>query len=637
MSMSIWKGGRPLSGAENFMLIQKRLFNLYSAVGGTVFRSGRPFSAVLSSFRYSRETHPPGSDTHGCLTLHFAKNSNEKRTKSLKSAPQTAVFRYKGVACVIIVCLAALLITGVPVQAAKSDRPSAKTPVEKQATAPVILDGKELFSVQNIKTVSAEERAKAIGGRIKKIAEDFTVQSDSITSADSDISTDVVAGEHIILSVTDRDALAEGKTRQDLAADYARIIGAAVVKYRVDYSRKSIYSGALYGVIATLAFVLILGLLVKLFRKLNNLINTRYKDRIHAIHIGSAELVQTQRVIALINGSLSVFRFVTVVIIVFTYVNFLLSFFPWTRPFANQLLGYVLLPLKTIGQSLISEIPNLIFIAVLVLITRYILKFMHIFFKQIEQESLSLQGFYPEWARPTSQLLTFAVIVFMAVVAFPYIPGSESPAFKGISIFIGVLFSLGSQSVVSNTVAGVVMTYRRAFKVGDRIQVGEVIGDVTEIRHQVTFIRTIKNEKISMPNSTLLNSPITNYSYLAREQGLILHTAVTIGYDAPWRQVHELLLMAAGRTDGLLREPSPFVLQTSLDDFYVRYELNVYTDAPQNMARFYSELHSNIQVCFNEYGVQIMSPHYLGDPTNTKVVPRDQWYAPPAKRPIDKG
>jgi small-conductance mechanosensitive channel len=259
---------------------------------------------------------------------------------------------------------------------------------------------------------------------------------------------------------------------------------------------------------------------------------------------------------------------------------------------------------------------------------------MHIFFKQVEQSTITITGFYPEWAKPTDKLLTFLTVAFAVIVAFPYIPGSDSPAFKGVSIFIGVLFSLGSQSAVSNIIGGLVMTYRRAFRVGDRIKIADIIGDVTEIKLQQTHIRTIKNEDVIVPNSTILNSNITNYSSLAREKGLILHTAVTIGYDAPWRQVHAMLLMAAGRTEGLQHEPPPFVLQTSLDDFYVRYELNVYTDAPQDMVQIYSELHKNIQDCFNEYGVQIMSPHYLGDPTNAKIVPQDKWYAPPATPPV---
>jgi len=498
-------------------------------------------------------------------------------------------------------------------------------------TSPVILDGKKLFRVQGFGASSSEARAGGIGERIRKVAEDLTIQGDSVTTVDTDIATHIVAGDNVIMSLIDRDAQLEGRTRQDLAWDYAGIIRRAIENYRVEYSRKSILTGALYAFLATVVFIVILVLIFRLFRRLNNLIETRYRDRIHAIHIKSIEVVQAERVRTFIHELVSILRFAVIAVVTYAYVHIVLSFFPWTRPFSYQLLGYLLVPLKVIGSGIVNQIPDLLFLAVLAVITRYALKFMHLFFNQIASGTITVKGFYPEWARPTDRLLSLLIIAFAVVVAFPYIPGSSSPAFKGVSLFIGVLFSLGSQSAVSNIIGGLVMTYRRAFHVGDRIQIGDITGDVTEIRLQLIHLRTVKNEDVTVPSSMILNTHLKNYSALAREKGLILHTAVTIGYDAPWRQVHALLLMAAGRTEGLLKEPAPFILQTSLDDFYVRYELNVYTDAPHNMAHLYSELHQNIQDCFNEYGVQIMSPHYESDPAAAKVVPKDKWYAPPAQ------
>jgi small-conductance mechanosensitive channel len=251
----------------------------------------------------------------------------------------------------------------------------------------------------------------------------------------------------------------------------------------------------------------------------------------------------------------------------------------------------------------------------------------------VEKGNITFSGFYPEWAKPTYKIARFVVIALAAVVAFPYFPGSESPAFKGISIFLGVLLSLGSSSTVSNIIAGLDMTYRRAFLYGDWVKIGDLTGEVTRVRLLVTHLRTFKNEEVVIPNAIIQNSHVTNYSSLAREQGLILHTAVTIGYSTPWRQVHAFLLQAAEKTAGILRNPPPFILQTSLDDFYVRYELNAYTDAPQDMPTIYSDLHLNIQDAFNEYGVQIMSPHYIDDPKSPAVVPRERWYEPPAINP----
>ncbi|MBP1753213.1 MAG: MscS Mechanosensitive ion channel, partial [Geobacteraceae bacterium] len=235
------------------------------------------------------------------------------------------------------------------------------------------------------------------------------------------------------------------------------------------------------------------------------------------------------------------------------------------------------------------------------------------------------------------RIFRLLIVAFAVIVAFPYIPGSESPAFKGVSLFLGVLFSLGSQSTVSNILAGFTLTYRRLYKVGDRVRIDDIVGDVTMIRVPVTHLKTVKNEEVIIPNSTILNSNVTNYSSLSMETGLILHTTVTIGYDAPWRQVHALLLMAAERTPGLLKDPPPFVFQKSLDDFYVSYELNVYTDMPHAMGRLYSDLHQNIQDCFNEYGVQIMSPNYEADRPEAPIVPKERWYEAPAQPPGSGG
>jgi len=225
------------------------------------------------------------------------------------------------------------------------------------------------------------------------------------------------------------------------------------------------------------------------------------------------------------------------------------------------------------------------------------------------------------------------VVAFALVVAYPYIPGSGSEAFKGLSIFAGVLISIGSSSFISNYMAGYTLIYRRLFAVGDRVQIGDVVGEVLETRVQVTRLRTYKNEEVIVPNSTILNSVVTNYSKLAASRGLILHTSVGIGYEVPWRQVEGMLLTAAERTSGVLKEPKPFVLQTGLGDFAVTYEINAYVGGTEQIAQRYDELHANIQDVFNEYGVQIMTPAYEGDPEVPKTVPREQWHAAPSRRP----
>lgn len=516
--------------------------------------------------------------------------------------------------------------------AAPSEIPQSFPPGQEIETSPVIIDHITLFWVRGIKVYPAKERAQNISKRIEQVAADKSIQTDSIIAVEADDRTNLMAGNYFIMSIVEADASIEGITRKQLASIYIPKIQATIVEFRKARTPKNLIQGVVSAAVVTVGLFILLFLIFKLHRKLLAIVEVRYAQKISDLQAKSHDIIKTREIQMAVKGVLRTIRFILVLVIFYVYLEGVLRLFPWTRFYADKLLDYIYGPLKIIGLGILKIIPNLIFLAVLFFIVRLFLKFVHIFFRKIEQGTRTITGFYPEWAKPTSRIITFLIIVFAAVVAFPYIPGSNSAAFKGITIFVGVLFSLGSQSAVSNTIAGFVVHYRRAFKIGDRIRINDILGDVTEIRMQVTHMRTIKNEEVIVPNSTILNSHIINYSSLVREKGLILHTEVTIGYDTPWRQVHEMLLKAAQKTSGLLKEPPPFVLQKSLDDFYVRYELNAYTDAPQMMARVYSELHKNIQDSFNEYGVQIMSPHYRGDPAHMKVVPKENWYKPPAKQ-----
>jgi small-conductance mechanosensitive channel len=256
------------------------------------------------------------------------------------------------------------------------------------------------------------------------------------------------------------------------------------------------------------------------------------------------------------------------------------------------------------------------------------LKFIRLVFSSIENGTITIGGFDPDWAKPTYRLFRIFVVAFAVVVAFPYIPGSNTQAFKGVSLFIGLVFSLGSTSIIGNMISGYTLTYRRVFKPGDRVKIGDHVGDVQESRLLVTYLRTIKNEVTAVPNSSIVNAAVVNYSSLAQTKGLILHTSVGIGYETPWRQVEAILFEAAARTPGLLREPKPFVHEKELRTFDVEYQLNVYCDRPNSTASVYAALHRNILDLCNEYGVQIMTPAYESDPKDAKVV---------AKRPVVRG
>jgi small-conductance mechanosensitive channel len=270
---------------------------------------------------------------------------------------------------------------------------------------------------------------------------------------------------------------------------------------------------------------------------------------------------------------------------------------------------------------LIGYIPNLILILIICLVTSYLLKVNHYLFNEVREGNLTVRGFYPDWAEPTAKLVKVFIIAAAAIVVFPYLPGSDSPAFKGISVFLGVLLSLGSTSAVAHGVAGTILTYMRAFQVGDFVRIGNDVGEVVEKTLLVTRICTQKREVVTIPNGTVLGGVVVNYSAEAGQKGVIFHTTVTIGYNAPWRKVHELLIATAFATDDVLHDPPPFVLQTALNDFYVAYELNAYTAKPAEMLHTYSVLHQNIQDRFNEAGVEINSPHYtsLRDGNRTTI------------------
>jgi len=536
----------------------------------------------------------------------------------------------------LFIILTAAGILASPCLGAPAPQPdiSAAAPDVSFQTATVSIDGNVLFPVRGLLAFPAEERAGRIVTLIEKVAQDGSVRSDAITAVESGLTTDIVANGRVIMSVLESDARWEGVTRQELAKICVRKIREAVERFRQDRTPRAIGFGVLWSAIATIVLALTLLFISTLFRKLHaGVIETRVADRIGSVRIQSFVIVRDEQIKALLAGTSRTVRLVIILVLLYIYTQLVLGFFPWTRQISNHLLDFLLVPLATMGRGFLKHIPNLIFLGVLLFVTNYLLKLMHLFFDGLESGAVTLSGFYPEWARPTYKIARFLVIAFMAVVAFPYIPGSDSPAFKGVSIFLGVIISLGSSSVISNTLAGLTMTYRRAFRVGDRVRIGEICGDVTEMRLLVTHLLSVKNEEIVVPNSVIFSSHVVNYSTQARERGLILHTSVTIGYNTPWRQIHALLLQAAARTPGLLPSPPPFVHQTSLDDFYVSYELNAYTDSPQQMMQIYSDLHRNIQDAFNEYGVQIMSPHYMLDPKSPAVVPRERWHEPPAQPP----
>ena len=305
----------------------------------------------------------------------------------------------------------------------------------------------------------------------------------------------------------------------------------------------------------------------------------------------------------------NLFRDALILALFEVFLTVTLGFYSSTREISLTATRWVLSQLELLGKSALDYLPNLVVIAVVALVANYVMRLIKLVFAQIRKGDLKIHGFYPDWAEPTDKLTRMMVFVLALIVVFPYLPGAKSPAFQGISIFVGVLLSLGSSSAVANAIAGVILTYMRSFLVGDWVQIGDTMGEVVEKNMLVTRLLTPKAEIITIPNATVMSGSVKNFSTEAKKSGVIFYTTVSIGYDAPWRTVHELLVSAALATPHVLTDPAPFVLQKQLNDFYPVYELNAYTDAPREVLNIYSDLHRNIQDKFNGAGVEICSPH----------------------------
>ncbi len=504
----------------------------------------------------------------------------------------------------LAVLVLGLTIGGLPLQGQTS--PDSTAPA--RAGSPVVYAGDTLFMLYGrLGPFGPGERAAAAEVRLQRWGRNLGAGVDSVTVSEAEQRSELLVHDEVLMTVLDSDAAVLGQSRSAAAALFAARIHTAAAATVKATSLTMLAIDAAKAVAATVCLVLLLVGLGILFRRAYTLLRG---PRIAPLRIKRFELLSAAKLGEVLTVLARGIRIVVTLILLYIYIPLVLSFFPWTAAYSARIAGYVLTPLDAVWSGFLDYLPKIFFIAVIVLVTRYLLKLIHLVFLAIGNGSLVLDNFQAEWADPTYNIIRFLILAFAAVVMFPYLPGAGSDAFKGVSLFVGVLFSLGSSGAVGNIVAGVVLTYTGAFRIGDRVRIGDTIGDVVERTLLITRVRTPKNVEITIPNGTVLSSQVVNYSTQAADKGLILHTTVTIGYDAPWRQVHELLIGAAMATQDVHHDPAPFVLQTSLDDFYVSYELNAYTGNPTAMLGTYSELHQRIQDEFNRHGVEILSPHY---------------------------
>lgn len=399
---------------------------------------------------------------------------------------------------------------------------------------------------------------------------------------------------------------------------------------------------AILAVVITIVTYLAFRVWRRLIRRLQERIESARETRLKPVRFQNMDIISAEDLASLLHDGLQIVYWIGVTILVLFNVNVVFGLFPATRGVVVALVDIVIDTARAMGESLLAYLPKLAVILLTAAIAHYAVRLARLIFRGLATRRITISGFFPEWAMPTFGLVRLLIIAVAFVLILPNLPAAHSPAFRGVSIFVAILVSLGSTAAVGNMIAGVVLTYTRAFKIGDRVRIADTFGNVEEKSLFVTRVRTPKNVEIAIPNAMVLSNHVINYSSNARrDPGLILHASVTIGYDVPRETVERLLIEAAGSTPEIEIDPPPFVLITSLDDFYIKYEVNAYTKKARSMSATYSELHGRIVDQFNEAGIEIMSPHYSairdGNPITLpeEHLPKDYQPAPFTFKPLE--
>ena len=490
---------------------------------------------------------------------------------------------------------------------------------------PVVVEGDTLFYLYAKRGGhTPQQRAEMDAAAILELGKRFNLRPDSLYMESSDIVTDLMYDNKVIASFIDQDGLWENCTRDRLAAHNRKVIVDKLKEMKDEHGLWQLGKRILYFVLVLVGQYFLFRLTIWLFKKLKVRIQRLKDTKLKPFSIQDYELLDTQKQVNLLIFLSNLLRYIIMFLQLLLTVPLLFSIFPQTKSLAYQLFSYIWIPVKSIFTSVVEYIPNLFTIFVIWYAVKYLVRFVHYLANEVKSERLKIRGFYSDWAEPTFHIIRFLLYAFMIAMIYPYLPGSKSGVFQGISVFVGLIVSLGSSTVIGNIFAGLVITYMRPFKLGDRIQLNETTGNVIEKTPLVTRIRTPKNEVVTIPNSFIMSSHTVNYSTSAREYGLIIHSEVSIGYDIPWRQTHQLLIEAALNTPGVIDDPRPFVLETSLSDWYPVYQVNAYIKEADRLADIYSDLHQNIQDKFNEAGIEIMSPHYVATRDGSQsTIPKD--------------
>ncbi|MDD1013892.1 mechanosensitive ion channel family protein [Pseudomonas sp. TNT2022 ID1025] len=482
---------------------------------------------------------------------------------------------------------------------------------------------------------------EAPAARVKRAEQVINERLDE--TFDSTVSVDAIQENYLVLLgdrrafiVSPGDLVGSELNIQQGAQAAASRLRQVVSEAQQARSPRFLLSAAGLSVAATLVYLLLLRLAGWLHRKALSWLPQRVRKHTSALRIGQTQLIDASNLFPLLRRLLGLVRWTLVLLLTYEWLSFVLQRFPYTRPWGESLNLYLLGLLRHVVTGIVDAIPGLLIALLIFFIARGIIAFSKRLLERLARPG-SISWLNQETLQPTTRLTSLAIWLFALAMAYPYLPGADTEAFKGLSVLIGLMISLGATSVVGQAAAGLILTYTRTLRPGEYVRIGDYEGTVTELGMFTTTIRTGLGEVLTLPNSMITGAVTKNYSRVVQGQGYVVDTTVTIGYDTPWRQVEAMLLEAARRTEGVLETPKPQVFQTALSDFYPEYRLvaQAVPSEPRPRAELLTLLHANIQDVFNEFGVQIMSPHYLGDPLQEKVVPREHWYNAPAVRPQD--
>lgn len=477
---------------------------------------------------------------------------------------------------------------------------------------PLVVDGDTLLNLYaSLGGEDASHRAEATARRVNQIGKSLGFTTDSIHIFNSEYTADIMCGEVVVMRVSDLDALWGGISREELAREHAATIGEAIERLHSQYGLQAKLAGIAWAVVLIVLQVLMFRLTARLTNFLRRKVAGGLGGRVKPLVLKGYELLNTRQIKRVLMVLTRLLQVVLVVLQLFISLPLLFSIFPETEKFTWNMISYVWTPLRDIAISIVGYFPNLVKIAVIAYVVRWLLRVLRHISGEIADGRLKIDRFYQEWALPTYNIVRIFVIAFTLVVIWPLLPGSESGIFKGVSIFVAALFSLGSTASIGNLVSGIIITYMRPFLVGDYVRIGDSEGTVVEKNTFITRLKDIKGNIITVPNNSILSQQTINYTAALRHgEGSIVHTDFTFTYHVPRATVESYLLEAASRCTLLLKTPPPFVLYTALEDFYTRYEINAYTRETNRLFDVYSELHRNIVDVFAEHGLDPTSSHF---------------------------